>query len=496
MASANGVPEQELVSLGEAAEFLCVSKSTMYRLLDQGKLRGMKAGKQWRFRKEDLIAYMQRGPAALALANLPIEVVEGELAALAEELTKAGASTGESDDPTLAGEAGKISQLVRRMVWLLKTWGGSDIHLEPIWEAGEEYARLWMRVNGAPREVRQIPLALHEPLVLEWKQQAGLSVEERSRPQEGSARLAFGDVLVPLRVSVVPTLYGERLAVRAIPTRVPTLDEIGLDESPLREWMAQSHGLLLITGPTGSGKTTVRAACLHELADRNVNVMAVEDPVEYLFPPGVAQLKVEHFTCAEGVRAILGQDPDVIIVGELRGDPALAQGAAMAAEMGHLVLTCQHAYDSISPLYELLEWGVKRSLLAATVIGIVNQRLLPRLCDACKVERAPDPDLLAEVETAAEAGGYRIPDTAVLHVPTGCESCQETGYVGRFAMHECFAFSPALKAAFLRGAPLDEFTQLVREEGQPSCFAVGVQKAVEGMTSLEDVMRRIPHWRT
>ncbi len=493
MGNVKSTPQQDLLSLGDAAEFLCVSKSTMYRLLDQGKLRGMKAGKQWRFRREDLLAYMQRGPAALALANLPIEVLEAELAAIAEELEKAGASTDECDDPALAGEAGKISQLVRRMVWLLHTCGGSDIHLEPIWQAGEEYTRLRLRVHGELREVRRLPLALHEPLVLEWKQRAGLSVEERSRPQQGSARLIYGETLVPLRVSVVPTLYGERLALRAIPTRVPTLEELGLGDSPLREWMTRSRGLVLITGPVGSGKATVRAACLHELAERNHNIMAVEDEVEYMFPPGVAQLKVKNFTCAEGVQAVLGQDPDVIIVGQLRGDSELAPRVALAAEMGHLVLTCQIAYDSVSPLYELLELGVQRSVLAAHTIGIVNLRLLRRLCDPCKAEQAPGADLLGEISASAEAGGYRVPDSAVFHVPVGCESCQGEGYVGRFAIQECFTFTSALKAAFLRGAPLEDFTRLVREEGQPSSFAVGVQKAVEGLTSLEEVMRRIAH---
>lgn len=299
-----------------------------------------------------------------------------------------------------------------------------------------------------------------------------------------------------LRLSVVPTLYGERVAVRVIPTHPPSLVDLELADSPLREWLRHSQGLVLVSGPIGSGKSTTHAACVRELAERNLNIMAAEDPVEYVFPPGVAQLKVERFTCAEGVRALLHQDPDVIVVGDLRDDPELARGAAVAAETGHLVITCQLAYDSVSPLYDLLDWGVKRSLVAAHVVGIANQRLLQRLCEACKTRHMPDKDLLAEVTTSAEAGGYRIPDSAVFYESAGCESCEGKGYVGRFAIHECFTFSPVLQAAFLRGAALDEFTRLVREQGQPSSFAVGVQKAVEGMTSLDEVMRKIPHWRT
>jgi len=492
MSEVSEMPDRELLSLEAAAEFLYVSKSTMYRLLTQGKLHGMKAGKQWRFRREDLVAYMQRGPAALALDNLPIEVLDAELAALGDELVAAGTSTAESDDPSLAGEAGKVRQLVRRMVWLLHALGGSDIHLEPVWEAGQEYVRLRLRVDGVLRDVRHLPLALGEPLVLEWKQQAGLSLDEQSRPQDGSARFTFGGTLIPVRVSIVPTLYGERVAVRDIPTRVPTLDELGLADSPLKEWVLRPHGLLLITGPGGSGKATTRAACVRELTNRGLNIMAAEDQVEYVFPPEVAQLKVEGFTPAEAVRAILKQDPDVIIIGELRGDPQLAQAAALHAELGHLVLACLHAYDSISTLYDFLEWGVKRSLLVDNVIGIVNQHLLLKLCPACRREQAPEADLLAEVRKAATQGGYHVPDAAVFHAPVGCDGCHE-GYAGRLALQECFTFTPALKAAFLRGAPREELTALAREEGQLSSFAVGVRKAAEGVTSLEEVMRRLPH---
>lgn len=495
MSDIGSLPEQELLSLEAAAEFLYVSKSTIYRLLTQGKLRGMKAGKQWRFHKEDLVAYMQRGPAALALANLPIEVLDAELAALADELTTAGTSIAESDDASLVGEAGKIRQLVRRMVWLLHAHGGSDIHLEPVWEAGQEYGRLRMRVNGALRDVGRLPLSLYEPLVLEWKQQAGLAIEERSRPQDGSTHIAYGKTLIPLRVSVVPTLYGERVAIRHIPTRVPTLEELGMGDSPLKKWTLRPRGLLFITGPTGSGKATTRAACVRELTERGLNIMSAEDQVEFLFPPEVVQLKVEQFTCAEGVRAILRQDPDVIIVGEMRGDPDLSQATAMAAETGHLVLACLLAYDSIATLYDFLEWGVKRSLLVANVIGIVNQHLIPKLCDACKVEQRPEVDLLTEIKKSAAEGGYQIPDSAIFYAPVGCDACHE-GYVGRLALQECFTFTPMLKAAFLRGALQDELTRLAREQGQLSSFAVGVQKAVAGVTSLDEVMRRIPQWRT
>ncbi|MHB9022868.1 MAG: ATPase, T2SS/T4P/T4SS family [Armatimonadota bacterium] len=492
-------PEGELLSLDAAAEFLFVSKSTMYRLLDQGKLRGMKAGKQWRFRKEDLLAYLQRGPAALALANLPIEVLDTELDFLAGELAQAGSSIEASDDPTLEGEAGKIAQLVRRMVWLLYARRGSDLHLEPVWDAGEEYLLVRLRVDGALIELRRLPFPLHEPLMLEWKRQAGLSIEERSRPQDGSARFTFQQAQAQTRVSIVPSIYGEKLAVRVIPTKVPSLAVLGIDDTPLRNWMqyVTTGGLILFTGPTGSGKSTTRAACVdHLLSNYKLNIMSIEEPVEYIFPHGVTHIEVEHFSFADGMRSLTRQDPDVIIVGELRGDPELAQQTVMAAETGHLVMTCIHTHDAITPLYDFLEWNVKRSLLAANIIGIVNQRLLFKLCDACKAPQEPAPEMLAEISQGAADGGYQIPETAAFYEPVGCERCKGKGYAGRFALHEYFTFNQTLRAAFLRGMPADEFTQLSREQGLMSSFAAGVQKAVEGITSLSEVLRKVSRWRT
>lgn len=487
--------DQELLSLEDAADFLCVSKSTMYRLLDQGKLRGMKAGKQWRFRKEDLLAYMQRGPAAQALANVPIAVLDEELAFFAEELAQAGSSSEEADDPTQEGEAGKIAQLVRRMVWLLYVRKASDLHIEPVWDNDAVCTLVRLRVDGVLHEVRRMPLALHDSLLLEWKRLAGFSQEEHERPQNGNAWVPLKQQQARLRVSIVPTVFGEKVAVRTIPWKIPSLIDLGLERTPLTDWIQHSHGLILITGPTGSGKSTTRAACIKELLPQNLNVMTVEDPVEYIFPHGVTHLKVEQYSCAEALRAVMQQDPDVIVVGELGGDPEFAQQAAWAAETGHLVLVCMHAQDAISPLYEFLDWGIKRSLLMANTTGIVNQRLLYQLCPACKAPHVPDHELLAEIRQAAEEGGYQIPESAVFYQAVGCEACQGRGYAGRFALHEYFTFTPALKAAFLRGTSLDEFTKLVRAQGQQSSFAAGVQKAVEGLTSLDEVMRKVSRWR-
>lgn len=488
-------PEQELLSLEEASEFLCVSKSTMYRLLDQGKLPGMKAGKQWRFRRADLMAYMQRGPAALALANLPIAVLEAELSFFAAALAQAGASIEDADDPALEGEAGKIAQLVRRMIWLLCIRKASDLHLEPGWAAGKEEALLRLRIDGKLHDIRRLPSALLQPIVLEWKRLAGLSSDEQGQPQEGSVRLAFHGKLASLRLSIVPTIYGEKVAIRTIPVRIPSMEELGQPQL-LKDLLLRWRGMILFTGPTGSGKSTTLAACIKELLPYNMNIMTVEDTVEYLYPQGVTQIIAEQFTRVEGMRALLKQDPDVIMFGELYDDPELAQQAIWAAETGHLVLGTMHAHDAISPLYAFLDWGVKRSLLTANITGILNQHLLLKLCPACKAPHTPDPALLAEIRASAAEGGYEIPASAAFYQPVGCGACQQTGYAGRIALQEYFTFTPALQAAFLHGVALDAFSKLVREQGQLSSFAAGVKRAAEeGITSLEEVMRKVSRWR-
>ncbi len=409
---------QELLALEEAAEFLCVSKSTMYRLLDQGKLQGMKAGKQWRFRKADLLDYMQRDPAALALGNLPMHVLDAELDFSAEELARAGAAAAECDDPALEGEAGKIAQLARRMVWLLRVRKGSDLHLEPVFSAGEYCTLVRLRLDGVLHEIRRLPAALHQPLMLHWKGLAGLNRDERVRPQDGSVRLVFPHaapspdptpfndaMLQPLRVSIIPTVYGEKLAVRNIPTRIPSMADLEIEQTPLRQWIQHAHGLILVVGPTGSGKVTTTAACLRERISPGVNVMTVEDPTEYLLP-GATQVHLDGISHAEGLRALWKQDPDIIYVGDIT-DPEedIAQLTVLMAETGHLVFGVMHAYDPILALYQLLECGVKRSMLANNLIGCAAQCLMPKLCTQCKTP--------AELRPSTCRRSSRLPSRAI-----------------------------------------------------------------------------------
>jgi type IV pilus assembly protein PilB len=481
-------PDTELLSLEAAAEYLCVSKSTLYRLLDGGKLRGMKAGKQWRFRMADLVAYVERGPAAQALAAVAAPVLDSALATFADALTAAGTAADAYDDPDAEGEAGKIAQLVRRMAGLLAVLKGSDLHLDPVWAGDRAETRVVLRVDGALKEICRLPLALHEAAMLEWKRLAGLDGDDRLHVQEGRAQLTFGDMLVSQRVATVPTLYGEKLTACTIPTRVPTMVELGIAETPLGAWTGKSHGLLLICGPTGCGKKTTQAAFVRaivELGGRNI--LSIEPVVQYVFPEGVTHFDLAQMSSVEALRAAMYHDPDLLVLDDFYGDAEMGRETVWAAETGHLVVTCQHANDPFAPLEELLEWGVKRSLLAANLIGVCFQRLAPRLCAACRTPAEVDPALRARLRTAAADGGYALADDAVFYQKTGCPKCG-----GRVALHEFVVFTPAVRAAFARSATMTEFIAAVRADGQRSFAASAIAAAVEGKIALEALTGLLP----
>ncbi len=475
--------QEELLSLDEAVKFLGTSKPTLYRLLGQDEIKGLKVGRQWRFRRADLIAYMERGPVAVAAA--PKEDLDMELAFFDQQLSVEETDT--SGDP----EA-KTIRLAHKIMQLAIGAKASDIHLEP--NADDFLLRL--RVDGVLQETRRLPSSTRESLTARFKTMAEMDINEKRLPQDGRIPVRHEDKDFDFRVAVIPSMYGEAVTLRILAKQdvLIGLDKLGLapeDLRQIRDLLHQPNGIVIATGPTGSGKTTLLYSCLRETADAEKKTLTVEDPVEFALPY-TTQTQVNKrggLTFPTVLRAFLRQDPDILLVGEMR-DGETAQIAVEASLTGHLVLFPLHTGDAPSALLRLLDMGIEPYPISATVKGIVATRLVRRVCDGCKqpVDLSGEPTLGYIARLAAE-GGYEIPDGAVFVRGTGCEQCRGRGYRGRTGLYEVLTMTEALAEAVLRRAPVEELTELAVAGGMRTLLADGIRKAVEGQTTIEEVMR-------
>jgi len=473
---------EELLSLDEAVKFLGTSKPTLYRLLGQDEIKGLKVGRQWRFRRADLIAYMERGPVAVAAA--PKEDLDMELAFFNEQLSQ--------EDADAADPETKTVRLAHKIMQLAIGAKASDIHLEP--NADDFLLRL--RVDGVLQETRRLPSSTRESLTARFKTMAEMDINEKRLPQDGRIPVRHEDKDFDFRVAVIPSMYGEAITLRILARQdvLLGLDKLGLapeDLRQIRDLMHQPNGIVVATGPTGSGRTTLLYSCLRETADAEKKTLTVEDPVEFALPY-TTQTQVNKrggLTFPTVLRAFLRQDPDILLVGEMR-DGETAQIAVEASLTGHLVLFPLHTGDAPSALLRLLDMGIEPYPISATVKGIVATRLVRRVCDGCKqpVDLSGEPTLGYIARLAAE-GGYEIPDGAVFVRGTGCEQCRGRGYRGRTGLYEVLTMTEALAEAVLRRAPVEELTELAVAGGMRTLLADGIRKAVEGQTTIEEVMR-------
>lgn len=502
----SAVAETEgLLSIDEAAQYLGISKPTLYRLIGQGDVRGVKVGRQWRFQKASLHAYMERAPVAVAAP--PVDLLDAELAFFAEELRRMGApvaegkaSGGHRDDH--GGPGGrKIDLLARHIYRVAIRAGASDIHLEPQQENGETQLRLRVRIDGQLHEIRRMPLRLHEALVLRYKEMAGMSGAERRLPQEGRIRAPHRDGErereFDLRVSSVPTLYGESLVIRVLDrSRVLIgLDELGLlaeDQARIESWMSRSSGLIVCSGPAGAGKTTLVYSLLHQVNDVGRKILTVEDPVKYQIG-GVVQIGVNRkagLGYAQALRAALRQDPDILFVAETV-DAETAGLVQEAAITGHLVLTTLPVDGAAEAARWLVDVGLDPLLVARNLIGIVSQRLARRICPGCgePAELPPSDPVLAHLRRLAAQGGYSVPENVTFQEGRGCEQCRNRGYLGRVGVFEVMDFTPPLADALLRGAAVEEMETIAAGQGMSTLLADALRKAAAGVTTVEEAMR-------
>lgn len=476
--------ESDLLPMEEAARVLGVSKPTLYRLVSQGTVRGLKAGKQWRFRREDLTAYLEQTPTPVPPA--PAGVVATEIQFFTEELRQSG----QTPNTTTEGDAEALLDLLTQNA--IAT-GASDIHLEP----SADGLRLRYRVDGVLQIVRQLPAALRESLVGAIKERAQMNPAERRLPQDGRIPYHWNAKEFELRVSCIPSLDGEAIVARVLDRSqvLIGLDRLGLvpkDRTLLDEWREQPNGLVVVTGPAGSGKSTLLYSLLLAANTSEKKLLTVEDPVE-LRLDGAVQIPVGRragLTFAQGLRVALRQDPDILYVGEVP-DTETAHLLHEAALTGHLALTALSAGQASEVPGWMVDRGVEPFLVSRTLIGIVAVRLVRRLCTECRepMNIPPDDPALTRLRQLSAEGGFTVPDDSVFYQGRGCTACRGRGYRGRTGLFEVLPFSPELADAILRAATPDEIEAIVVSAGMKTLLADGMEKAAAGITTYDEVMR-------
>ncbi|HEY3459892.1 MAG TPA: type II secretion system ATPase GspE [Casimicrobiaceae bacterium] len=436
----------------------------------------------------------------------PMVAIPTDLEAALERLYGAGRSAvgqligdveTRSDELTFDADVQQLKDLaseapVIRLVSLLITnaleMRASDIHIEPF----ENRLIVRYRIDGVLHEVESPPRRLSAAVISRIKIMASLDIAERRLPQDGRIRLRVQGKEIDLRVSTVPTMHGESVVMRILDKGGVALDfeRLGFEDDALKVFLdvlVQPHGILLVTGPTGSGKTTTLYTALDRLNQPDVKILTVEDPVEYEMA-GINQIQVKpqiDLTFANALRSIVRQDPDVIMIGEIR-DLETAQIAVQSALTGHLVLSTVHTNDAPSTVNRLLDMGVEDYLLTSTVIGILAQRLVRRLCPHCRDPYVALPELVEQMRLRRYVEGDG--DITLWHAK-GCSQCANTGYVGRVCITEMMPMTDGLRRLVMKHATAAELRAEAIGVGMITMYEDGLRKAVKGVTTFEEVLR-------
>ncbi|MBI5116603.1 type IV-A pilus assembly ATPase PilB [Candidatus Poribacteria bacterium] len=383
-------------------------------------------------------------------------------------------------------EQAPVIRLVNLILLNAIKQGASDIHIEPF----EKDVRLRYRIDGMLREVQPPPKSLQAAVVSRIKVVSELDIAERRVPQDGRFRIKFERREIDFRVSTLPTYYGEKVVLRILDkgSLQLDLDKLNFEQQPLddfRDSLARPNGIILVTGPTGSGKTTTLYSALHMLNNPDINIVTVEDPVEYeLYGVNQVQVKPEvGLTFSSGLRSILRQDPDVVMVGEIR-DEETADIAIKAALTGHLVLSTLHTNDAPGAITRLIDMGMEPFLIASSMLMAAAQRLVRRICPDCKESYSvPDPVL-------KRAQFNSVPGEKVsLWKGRGCGRCGETGYRGRLALLEVLRVKENVQDLIMASAPSGEIKRVAVENGMVTLRQVGLRKVTAGLTTLEEALR-------
>jgi type IV pilus assembly protein PilB len=377
-----------------------------------------------------------------------------------------------------------VIKLVNYVIYNAVKDGASDIHIEP----SDGVLRIRYRVDGRLTEKLRPPYQMHAAVASRIKIMAGLDISERRLPQDGGIHVMMDKRPIDLRISTMPGKHGEKVVIRVIDNDKASvnLEKLGFGYDTLKAWrklINLPNGIVLVTGPTGSGKSTTLYAVLQELNRGDVNICTVEDPIEYAIA-GVNQFQVNEkagFTFSTALRALLRQDPDIVMVGEIR-DVETAKLSTQAALTGHLVLSTLHTNDASGAVTRLYNIGIEPYLVGATLAGVMAQRLVRKLCQNCKEPYTPSANEKRQIERLA--GNI---DTLYKH--RGCARCRNLGYSGRIGIYELLVPDDALIDRISQGAPLNEIREMARKTGVKTLRGDGIEKVKAGITTLEEVYR-------
>lgn len=381
-------------------------------------------------------------------------------------------------------ENAPIVKIVRTMLEQAVRQGASDIHIEPL----ERILRVRYRIDGALREVMDYNTSLLPAMIARIKIMSGLDISEKRKPQDGRLTLQVDNKEYDVRVSVLPTVFGEKSVMRLTAKDGLTRDKIYLgltkeDEERLDNILLNPHGIILVTGPTGSGKSTTCYTILNELNTEEVNIITVEDPVEANVD-GVSQVQVNpkaELTFASALRSILRQDPDIIMIGEIR-DGETAGIAVKASITGHLVISTLHTNSTSASITRLIDMGVEPYLIGDSVVGIIAQRLVRRLCAACKMKREASPK-------EKKMLGIPEEESQIIYEPCGCAVCGGIGYKGRTAIYEIMTISNRLRASIHDRVTADELKRIAVSEGMNTLQMAAARKVRDGVTSFAEMIK-------
>jgi type IV pilus assembly protein PilB len=477
----------EVIGMDEAIALLKTTRPTFYRWLRAGKIKGMKAGRQWRFYRSEVDRFLKGEEPRV---ELPVSI-----GPLVEELVERARDMGvKGMRSPLGASVGAAIELIVRLAVELRA---SDVHIEPFatHSGGESVGVIRYRIDGVLHPVVEFDLRLMPALIEALKSAAACDVHEKRKPQDGRILTKVGERGVDLRVSFVGPVVGESATIRLLdPAAVRlTLDRIDFaarDRERLTKAIRATWGLVVLTGPTGSGKTTVLYSCLNELAGPGIKTMSLEDPVEYLLP-WVTQIAInpaKGVTFETGARSILRSAPNVIMIGEIRNRESLAI-CQQAALTGHLVFTTLHTDEAVGALRRMVDIGSEPFVVAESTRMVVAQRLVRTLCPECSTPQEPVAEALHRAAELARGGGLDWDSLRPnFRAGAGCAKCGRTGFRGRTVIAEMLEMTPEISRALRDGADNDELRAIAVSQGMTTMAADGIRRAASGQVALTEIL--------